>query len=508
MSEDLYDLVALDTRLSTLVAVALLARRGLRVLVLFDPDERETYELGGFRFLGHPFVFCGSEFPVWRRIVDELGMAQLIKHRMKEASPMYQVALGRERIDVYGRQESFREELSRVWKNEESPITLFYDLLERYDAELDKLLVNDIVIPAQSFFERRELARASVQNPFEGKAKSTDLLSRWNRSHPFRIFVEAQAGIAGASGSQSLSALRLVRLHRSWIRGIMLVEDGLTGLKRQLLERITLYGGVFRQKQRAEELILKGSRVNGVRVSGEDEYISTRYVLSGLPSARLNLLVRPMDRPSKFASRNERVIPGVWRYSVNIGLERGVVPNGMGSDLICIFDGPGSDGPENVMWISRIPQEDDDYEVLCAAVDLPYPPDRDLLESGELRDGVLDRVREIVPFMDEGLVLVHSPWDSVAPAFIGSKPPDLAPPPQFPHEYAVYPAPSSRAALGIEGLHHRTGIRKLVSTGREVLPGLGQEGEILTGWGAASIISRAESLRIPLMDRVLEKLDI
>jgi len=85
MSEDLYDLVALDTRLSTLVAVALLARRGLRVLVLFDPDERETYELGGFRFLGHPFVFCGSEFPVWRRIVDELGMAQLIKHRMKEA---------------------------------------------------------------------------------------------------------------------------------------------------------------------------------------------------------------------------------------------------------------------------------------------------------------------------------------------------------------------------------------------------------------------------------------
>ena len=113
---------------------------------------------------------------------------------------MYQVALGRERIDVYGRQESFRKELSRVWKNEESPITLFYDLLERYDAELDKLLVSDIVIPAQSFFERRELSRASVQNPFEGNAKSTDLLSRWNRSSPLP-----------SSGASSTCAVRCAR---------------------------------------------------------------------------------------------------------------------------------------------------------------------------------------------------------------------------------------------------------------------------------------------------------
>jgi hypothetical protein len=69
------------------------------------------------------------------------------------------------------------------------------------------------------------------------------------------------------------------------------------------------------------------------------------------------------------------------------------------------------------------------------------------------------------------------------------------------------PAPLyGRAAEGpfdVTGLPHATAIKNLLLVGRENLPGLGIEGELVSAWGAARLLGEASVRRISLGRRVL-----
>jgi hypothetical protein len=72
---------------------------------------------------------------------------------------------------------------------------------------------------------------------------------------------------------------------------------------------------------------------------------------------------------------------------------------------------------------------------------------------------------------------------------------------------AVVPPPLyTRAAAGpfdVSGLPHATGVKNLLLVGRENLPGLGLEGELVSGWGAARLIGHAPVRRVSLRRRTL-----
>ena len=52
--------------------------------------------------------------------------------------------------------------------------------------------------------------------------------------------------------------------------------------------------------------------------------------------------------------------------------------------------------------------------------------------------------------------------------------------------------------LGVEGLNQRTGVRNLFLASREVLPGLGLEGELLAGVRAARLVQEVVHKLDPL----------
>jgi hypothetical protein len=76
-----------------------------------------------------------------------------------------------------------------------------------------------------------------------------------------------------------------------------------------------------------------------------------------------------------------------------------------------------------------------------------------------------------------------------------------APPPITPEP--VWSMPGQRA-LGICGIPHATGIKHLLLASRQVLPGLGLEGELVTGWGAARLVLQTEKKRDLVKGAVLE----
>ena len=57
----------------------------------------------------------------------------------------------------------------------------------------------------------------------------------------------------------------------------------------------------------------------------------------------------------------------------------------------------------------------------------------------------------------------------------------------LPPALITLPAPRP---LDVLGLRHATGVKNLYLVGRENLPGLGLEGDFISGWGAARLLQR------------------
>ena len=96
---------------------------------------------------------------------------------------------------------------------------------------------------------------------------------------------------------------------------------------------------------------------------------------------------------------------------------------------------------------------------------------------------------------------MHSPHDGIAPEGVDGER-GLAPPP-LPME-PIWAMPRDDRPLGLCGLPHGTGIKHLLLASRQVLPGLGVEGELAAGWAAARIVLQTERKRDLVKGAVLE----
>ena len=93
---------------------------------------------------------------------------------------------------------------------------------------------------------------------------------------------------------------------------------------------------------------------------------------------------------------------------------------------------------------------------------------------------------------------MHSPHDGLPPERATGH---VAPPPIAPEP--LWDLPEGRT-LGVGGLPHGTGLKNVLLASRQVLPGLGLEGELAAGWGAARLILQKERKRDLVKGAVLE----
>jgi hypothetical protein len=108
-----------------------------------------------------------------------------------------------------------------------------------------------------------------------------------------------------------------------------------------------------------------------------------------------------------------------------------------------------------------------------------------------------------MPFFDRHLIVLASPHDGLPPELPGGagKPMPIPPQPMAP----VYSAEHVRSFDPVGIGHTALGIKNLYVVGRENLPGLGIEGEFVSAWGLARLLTtsrpRREILRRPILVR-------
>ena len=94
-----YDVVVCGGETSGLVAAALLARRGFRVLVVGDEPEQAAFDAGGTALSRAPALLPPLDDPQAARVFKELDCVAVVKRRALATSSV-RLAVGKQRLDL------------------------------------------------------------------------------------------------------------------------------------------------------------------------------------------------------------------------------------------------------------------------------------------------------------------------------------------------------------------------------------------------------------------------
>jgi phytoene dehydrogenase-like protein len=497
-----YDAVVCGGELTGLMTAALLGRRGLRVLLLGGDAEKATFEAAGHVLSRGPALLPPVAAPHVARVLQDLNCVQVVKRKAPPLSPGMQIVMPHHRFDVGANDEALGRELAREFGGERAAIEAALGRVAQTSALVEPLLSTEITLPPDGFWERREVGRLESLLPRRG----TDLLATLPATHPMRAVVAVPGALSGAVAPQDLGLVGQARAFDLARQGLNQLEGGEAGLRALFLEKLGTFSGERRDKLVPVEVVMRRGRAAGVRVHPRDETIGCEHLVWAGSAAALSAICT--EKPPR---RGPNGAPGLhvegYRYAISMLVGPEALPEGMASRVFLISDPGRALIEENALAVTvgqPAPRQPDHIPAWVECI-VPAPP----VDAGPgylraLRGRVLERLETLLPFFREHLVVLASPHDGLPPelspaASKGAAPlPPLASAPLQP-VYAV----ESDSPFDVSALPHATGIKNLYLAGRENLPGLGFEGELVSAWGVVRLIAGTQGKRDQLRRQVL-----
>jgi phytoene dehydrogenase-like protein len=508
VSRSFYDVILLGMDTSTLACGALLAKRGFRVLVLGQQIPTAEYSVGPYRLPRAPFTWSAARSPVAQRMLTELGCGPNMRRLSQPLEPAYQVALPGHRFDVPTAEADLEREIEREFNEVKRPAREhFRQLRERAEAT-DRLLARDIALPPQTFLERRELARAAAGIGLDRDGGVRDPLMELPERHPFRAAALVPTCFAASVESSSLTPLQLCRLQAGLVIQAAQLTGGAASLHALLADRIRSCSGELRPGEHAAEILVRRGAVHGVRLFGTDEEVGASVVATCLD---LNVLTRLLEDRRPLLELFERIgepQPRQYRYTMNVVLQRGALPDGMARDVYCVRDVSKPLAYDNVFHIEAA--RADRHAVLCVETLIAARTVEERDDTlDHTRERLIDALAEIMPFVREHILAIDSPHDGRPPHGEGDTPLTVEVGerrgPQTMRGVYAFPVTS---ALGLCAMPVRTTIGGLLLCGSQVAPGLGVEGELLAASAAARVVCRADRKQPWLRRRLWPKVEM
>jgi hypothetical protein len=521
MSSRHYDVVILGRSLGALTTAALLARRDFRVLLLGQGQKPATYAFDRHLLRRRAFTLLAGSSPAWRRVLHELAQSPRFRRRTKPLDPMFVVMCRGRRIEIPPDMELFTREIDREFPEVRQLVDELYGTFAHVNATVDAVFEKDVVWPPGTFWERFETGRAAALLPFAGREAEQDVLAKFPSGHLYRDLATLPAVFASdlAPSSDQLPALSLARLHGAWTRGVQALSWGEDELAEFLIERILAHGGECRLDVKATSLIVRRDRIAGIMEEGETDPTGTDVVVIDQPGEVVAELSRGEAVTKRARLDWPRVSGKAGRFVVSVIVKSAALPEPLGTESFLIPSTDRRPDPRKpIVHLQRLDplahpdatEEAAGEALLVAETLLPARGPLTLLEA---REAVLDTMREHLPFLDRHLVVVDSTHDGLPlhDYSSGSRreidrihlPGALSAAEPMQWQWSVEPS----GYLAIAGEPVRGPVLGTYLVGKTVLPGLGQEGELLAAWSAARIVTRRDRARQKIRRQMWTKLE-
>jgi phytoene dehydrogenase-like protein len=521
LTEKHYDVVVLGRSLGALVAAALLARRDFRVLVLGQGERPSSYRWGRHVLRRSAFTMMFASSPAWKRVLVELAQTQTFRRHAVPLDPMVQLLARDRRIDLPPDIKLFEREIEREFPEVRRVIDELYAELGRVNATVDAAFERDAVWPPGTFWERRETARLVAGLPHVRRESASDLMADLPASHPYRALTAGSVDFASHLPVNRLPALAFARLHGSWSRGVHALVRGEDELAEFLLGRIEAHGGSCRLTDRATRIHVDRRGVSGVLIDGEAAPTGAGFVVSDGNGEQLAELSRGRGVLKRAERDWPSMTPARSRFVTSIIMRAEGVPQPMGREVVVIP--PTERGlPLHIVRMDPsaemdAPPESRGESLWVVETLIPFSRATEPLD-GIAREQVLETLRASFPFIDQHIVALDSPhdgrplWD-----FAGGKP--GGPPKEIerihlqgasaaPEPMAVQWRVDGESFLSLAGEPVRGPIGRTLLVGPTVLPGLGQEGELIAAWSAARLITRADGQKERIRRAMWSKVEL
>jgi phytoene dehydrogenase-like protein len=477
-SRHVYDVIILGSQLGGALAAALLAKRGYNVLLVEHDGTGLGYEHEGYVLPYAPFVAPALKtMPAVEEAFTELGLHTTLQRHQQPHVPELQLVLPRHRVDLHADAARRRAELTREFGDQAERILADLTATTTQHETSDAFLKEGPSLPPDGFMQAWNLKKQVRQHP--GLRTEPRLTGEDEPSKLLRNLLPFVTHLA-----QPESPLARTRPLSQALRTPWRYPGGRDGLRQMLFERIVELGGDLLSPENTdtyvvEELHFEGGRFAAVKLLRSDTLYRGACLVSATDAGALRRLITDRKKHRGLSEQLDLATTKSLLFAVNWVLPEAVLPRGMGELLLMDTQDPEL-GP---LLVQQHParttegQEEPAHRVVCAGGFVPSSV-RDLgegyLQSLAMRiDGHLEtlmpftkskrRVRS-VPYLDAGAVR-------------GSR--------LMPHPHYTF---DSEAVLGVTGLKQHTPTKNVLLAGREVLPGLGLEGEFLAGTRAVRLV--------------------
>ena len=449
-----FDVFVVGSSPGGFVTAALLAKRGYRVAVAPGDGVPPT-----------PLLIPGGRAAaVLAWVFGQLGLTQEMRNRLHRLEPGCQIILPRHRFDLAMEGVDAREELVRELPGEGDVISRWLDGLASARLATDGLLDPPPVLPATTMRDVRAWkARLRAAQAVGGPAPSLDSMGATQGlegDHPLAEVANAGATFLSLLHPPLRPGAGPARLLSLLNQGVWVVEGGRAAFSEMMRERLKTYGVALLECGAVREI--EPSWRGSVRVDTDKETLASRVVVHAGDARRLPDLLPAGGKRRKLEEQVEGAREVARRRVLRVRAPLGARPSGLGP--LAVVD--PLDGAPPVLIRTEDGQTETRFTVVFEEPTNPAP------DQGPPRDRAWGLLLGVAPFLDEHLV--DEPF--VEPGAV-----------------AVYQAPAGDGDSeggGLSLLTHRTPFKQVFLTGHQVLPGLGLEGEFLSGVGCAEHVTR------------------